>query len=101
MRRELTRQGIPESRLHLEEESASTAENFACSRELLRELGLDPATARVAVITSDFHVFRACMIARRAGLTTFGVPARTDWALLNANYYVREFFALGKTLLFD
>ena len=41
------------------------------------------------------------MIARRAGLTTFSVPARTDWVLLNANYYVREFFALGKTLLFD
>ena len=56
---------------------------------------------RIAVITSDFHVFRAQMIARRAGLTTFGVPARTDWVLLNANYYVREFFALGKTLLFD
>ena len=101
MRRELTRQGIPESRLHLEEKSTSTAENFACSRELLRELDLDPATARIAVITSDFHVFRACMIARRAGLTTFSVPARTDWVLLNANYYVREFFALGKTLLFD
>lgn len=101
MRRELTRQGIPESRLHLEEKSTSTAENFACSRELLRELDLDPATARIAVITSDFHVFRASMIARRVGLTTFSVPARTDWVLLNANYYVREFFALGKTLLFD
>ena len=101
MRRELTRQGIPESRLHLEEKSTSTAENFACSRELLRELDLDPATARIAVITSDFHVFRASMIARRAGITTFSVPARTDWVLLNANYYVREFFALGKTLLFD
>ena len=65
------------------------------------ELGLDAKTAALAVITSDFHCFRAHLIAQRAGLAVFDIPARTDWVLLNANYYVREFFALGKTLLFD
>ena len=101
MRRALVREGIDESRLYLEEESTSTAENFACSKKLLPELGLDPKTATLAVITSDFHCFRAHLIARRAGLAVFDIPARTDWPLLNANYYVREFFALGKTLLLD
>lgn len=101
MRRELVKRGIPESQLHLEEESTSTAENFTYSRRLLPELGLDAKTAALAVITSDFHCFRAHLIAQRAGLAVFDIPARTDWVLLNANYYVREFFALGKTLLFD
>ena len=101
MRRELVKRGIPESQLHLEEESTSTVENFTYSRRLLPELGLDAKTATLAVITSDFHCFRAHLIAQRAGLAVFDIPARTDWVLLNANYYVREFFALGKTLLFD
>ena len=101
MRRELVRRGIPDSRLHLEEESTSTAENFAYSVEVLRRLGLDPATATVAVVTNGFHCFRAHLIAQRAGLAIVDVPARTDWPLLEANYYVREFFALGKTLLLD
>ena len=99
MRRELVRRGIPQERLLLEERSTSTAENFAYSKELLEELGLSGTT--VAVITSDFHCFRAHLIAQRAGLSVIDIPAESPYALLNANYYVREAFALGKTLIFD
>ena len=101
MRRQLTAMGIGESRLLLEERSTSTAENFAFSKELLRQAGIDPETAVVAVVTNDFHCFRAHLIAQREGLTVLDVPAEVPWLLLNANYYVREFFALGKTLIFD
>ena len=101
MRRQLTAMGIGESRLLLEERSTSTAENFAFSKELLRQAGIDPETAVVAVVTDDFHCFRAHLIAQREGLTVLDVPAEVPWLLLNANYYVREFFALGKTLIFD
>ncbi|MDY3692640.1 MAG: YdcF family protein [Dysosmobacter sp.] len=101
MRRQLTAMGIGESRLLLEERSTSTAENFAFSKEVLRQAGIDPETAVVAVVTNDFHCFRAHLIAQREGLTVLDVPAEVPWLLLNANYYVREFFALGKTLIFD
>ena len=101
MRRQLTAMGIGGSRLLLEERSTSTAENFAFSKELLRQAGIDPETAVVAVVTNDFHCFRAHLIAQREGLTVLDVPAEVPWLLLNANYYVREFFALGKTLIFD
>lgn len=101
MRRQLTAMGIGESRLLLEERSTSTAENFAFSKEVLRQAGIDPETAVVAVVTNDFHCFRAHLIAQREGLTVLDVPAEVSWLLLNANYYVREFFALGKTLIFD
>lgn len=85
----------------LEDRSTSTAENFAFSKALLQEHGIDTDTAVIAVVTSDFHCFRAHLIAQRADLTVIDVPAEVDWLLLNANYYVREFFALGKTLIFD
>ena len=101
MRRQLTAMGIGESRLLLEERSTSTAENFAFSKEVLRQAGIDPETAVVAVVTNDFHCFRAHLIAQREGLTVLDVPAEVPWLLLNVNYYVREFFALGKTLIFD
>ena len=101
MRRELTALGIDESRLLLENRSTSTVENFAFSKEVLRQAGIDPETAVVAVVTNDFHCFRAHLIAQRQGLTVLDIPAEVPWLLLNANYYVREFFALGKTLIFD
>ena len=101
MRRGLTARGIEESRLLLEERSTSTAENFTFSKEVLRQAGIDPETAVVAVVTNDFHCFRAHLIAQRQGLTVLDIPAEVPWLLLNANYYVREFFALGKTLIFD
>ena len=101
MRRGLMARGAGEARLLLEENSTSTAENFAFSKELLQANGIDTDTAVIAVVTSDFHCFRAHLIAQRAGLTVIDVPAEVDWLLLNANYYIREFFALGKTLIFD
>jgi len=101
MGRALRSAGVPEERLLLEEQSASTAENFAYSKQLLQDRGVDTDTAVIAVVTSDFHCFRAHLIAQRAGLQVIDIPAEVGWPLLNANYYVREFFALGKTLLFD
>lgn len=97
----LTERGIDPDRLILEETSTSTAENFLYSRDLLEENGVDTANAAVAVVTNDFHAFRAHLIARRAGLNVFDVPAKLPWAWLSVNYYVREAFALVKTVLFD
>lgn len=62
---------------------------------------METDTAVIAVVTSDFHCFRAHLIAGRVGLATFDLPAEVPWRLLSMNYYVREFFALGKTLIFD
>lgn len=87
--------------LLLEDRSTSTAENFRFSRALLEEQGLDTDTAVIAVVTNDFHCFRARMIAQRQGLRTIDVPAELPWWWLTANYYLREAFAVVKTALFD
>ena len=102
MRRALwTEDGAENARLLLEERSTNTAENFRFSKALLEERGLDTETAVVAVVTNDFHCFRAHMIAQKQGLRTIDVPAELPWWWLTANYYLREAFAVVKTALFD
>lgn len=102
MRRALwTEDEAENARLLLEERSTNTAENFRFSKELLEERGLDTETAVIAVVTNDFHCFRAHMIARKQGLRTIDVPAELPWWWLTANYYLREAFAVVKTALLD
>ena len=102
MRRALWKEDRAENaRLLLEERSTNTAENFRFPKALLEERGLDTGRATIAVVTNDFHCFRAHMIARRQGLKTIDVPAELPWWWLTANYYLREAFAVVKTSLFD
>ena len=100
MRRGLIALGIGADRLWLEDQSANTAENFAFSAELLKKQGVD-LSQPLAVVTNDFHLFRAKLLARKMGISDpVGVPANLPW-WLDGNYYVREAFASVKTLLFD
>lgn len=98
----LTAHGVDGGRLILEDQASDTAENFAFSRELLVERGIDPSHDRVAVVTNDFHIARSRLIAARQGYGyAFGVPARLPWRHLEINYYLREAFAMVKTFFFD
>ena len=90
-----------DSRLLPEPRATSTAENFRYACEVLREAGIDPQAARVAFVTNDFHIYGANLIAERMGLDAFGVPAELPWWWVNLTCYVREAFALVKTLIFD
>lgn len=98
----LTEQGVDGERLILEEQASNTAENFAFSGELLRQAGIDPALDTVAVVTNDFHIARARLLAAKKGYGfTVGVPAELPWLHLEVNYYLREAFAMVKSALFD
>ena len=81
MERYLIERGIPKDRIIKEERSTSTAENFAFSKILLDErLGEEYS---VAYVTNDFHIFRAGMIARNAGLENITyVHSSTVWYLV-------------------
>ena len=86
----------------LEETATTTAENFAFSRDLLTEMGVDPSTDTVAVVTNDFHIARAKLLAARNGYGhAAGVPAELPWVHLQINYYLREAFAMVKSFLLD
>ena len=98
----LTARGVDPARLIMEEQAGNTAENFAFSKELLEEQGIDPAENLVAVVTNDFHIARSRLIAARQGYGhSFGVPAKLPWRHLEVNYYLRESFAMVKTWIFD
>lgn len=99
MENALTARGISSDRLYLEERSTTTAENFQYSEKLLKDRGISPAEKKVAVITSDFHLCRAEYLAKKTGMQTEGVAAKTPHWWLSMNYYAREVFALGDTVL--
>lgn len=97
----LAARGVPADRLILEERAASTVENFEFSKGLLEARGVDVEGGTVAIVTNDFHIARAELVAERQGYGgAIGVPAKLPWRHLAANYYLREAFAVVKTVLF-
>lgn len=93
MKRYLVEQGVPEGQLLLEERSASTLENLVFSKELIGERS---RTARIGILTSNFHLYRAQMIARKQGLVqTWGIASESD-RLLFFHFSFRDALALLK-----
>lgn len=76
--------GVPADRIVVEDQAASTEENFAFSKQLL-DARLAPGY-RVAFVTDEFHVYRAGRIAAAAGLPATHVSSRTPWYFWGANF---------------
>lgn len=70
MAKELERHGVPEGAIVRERLSMTTEENARFVAELLARRGRSRAT----VVTSDWHLARALMLFRRAGVDVDGVP---------------------------
>ncbi len=84
----LVEKGIAPDRIYVEDQSTSTFENVRLSHEVIKQHGL---STEVAVVTQEFHQFRAQQFVKRAGLTVSGaVTAYTPWYLL-ASYWIRDF----------
>ena len=98
MYRELTQMGIDPSRLLLEEMSTSTMENLTFSMDLL-ESNTGSRPTRIAIVSSEYHIFRAGLFAKELGLESVGIPAKTSWITLRINYYLREIVAVWKYLI--
>lgn len=71
MARMLAALGVPKRVLIWEDQSRDTMENCRNAAALLG------GTGRVLVVTSDYHLRRAVMTARRAGLRADGLAAKT------------------------
>ncbi len=83
--------GIDPSRIMEEDQSSSTEENMEFSAVLLRETGWGNT---VAVVTDEYHQYRAACLARDAGLEAYAVCARTPWYIFPA-CYAREILAIS------
>lgn len=100
MYNELVELGADPQRIWMEPEATSTLENLRFSLDLIEErTGTRPHKA--AIVSSEYHLHRAEMLAKELGLDAELVPAHTSYPILRANYYLREIFAVWYYSLFS
>ena len=90
MYRWLVGKGIDASRIYKEDKSTSTEENIAFSKLVIEENDL---FQKIVIVTNEYHIYRAGMIADEEGLVWGAKPAGSAWWLF-PTYYVRELYAI-------
>ncbi len=90
MKRYLMEHGVPEERIIEEDRSTDTFENMKFSKEKILERCPD---AKIAFSTTNYHVFRSGLFARRVKMRAVGIGAKTKWYFW-PNASVREFIGL-------
>ncbi len=90
MKRYLTAHGVPTERIIEEDRSTNTFENMKFSKEKIWEIRPD---AKIAFATTNYHVFRSGLFARRVKMRAVGMGAKTKWYFW-PNAAVREFVGL-------
>ena len=90
MKRYLTERGIPEDRVLEENRSTNTFENMKFSQEIIQSINPD---GNIAFSTTNYHVFRSGIFARRVKMRAIGMGAKTKWYFW-PNAAVREFAGL-------
>ncbi len=86
---ELTRLGIAPERIWMEDKATSTWENLHFSLDLIQEkTGARPQ--KLAVLSSEYHLYRASLFADACGVEFVGVPAQTSLITVKINHFLRE-----------
>jgi len=100
MRQYLINKNIDEARIIKEDRSSDTFQNLIFSREIIEQKNLNSAS--IIIVTSEFHIPRAIMIAERVfdNAQIYAVQAETPFMLFSAGI-TREFFAFVKSFIFD
>ncbi|MGM9662071.1 MAG: YdcF family protein [Oscillospiraceae bacterium] len=94
----LTAHGVAAERILLEEQASDTEENIAFSLALLKAHGVD-VTDNIAVVSSDYHLCRAALLWGAPNMVPVAAHMPARFWPLTVNYYVREAFGVGYTLL--
>lgn len=99
MKKYLVERGVEEKFIITEDKSTNTKENLQFTKELLeKQNGKD--NFKIALVTNNFHMFRAKLIAKSCGFKVYGQPAPLHPLLVPA-YYIREYMAVIKSAIFD
>lgn len=96
MYRYLTNKGIAPERIIQEDQATSTRENLSYSMALI---GSEHASS-VGIVSSEYHLCRAGMMARELGLDPVMIPAHTTRLSLRVNYFLREIAAVWYYMIF-
>ena len=87
----LCEKGIDPERIIMEDKATSTYENLKFSREIINARS-DNAT--IAVVSSEYHLCRAKLIAKTLDMDIHTVPAHTTYFSIKLNYFIREAFGV-------
>jgi uncharacterized SAM-binding protein YcdF (DUF218 family) len=93
MKRFLVEHGIAAERILEEKRSRNTAENILFSKELM-------SSNQAVLVTNDFHVLRARLLAKRADLQVQTLAAPTPESV-KVKLFMREYVAIVKSWLLD
>ena len=89
MHDELVKLGIDESRIWMEDKATSTDENMRFTLDLIEEkTGTRPE--KLAILSSEYHLYRSSLMAKKLGIEFVGVPAKTSRLSQLVNHAMRE-----------
>ena len=81
--------GIDPNRVWMEDKATNTYENIQLSLELIAEkTGQHPK--KLGVVSSEYHLFRASLFTKDAGVEFVGIPAHTSRPGQLINHFMRE-----------
>ena len=86
---ELTNLGIDGNRIWTEDRAESTWENIRYSLDLI-EARTGTRPTRLGVLSSEYHLFRASLFAKKNGVEFVGIPAKTSRLSQKINHFMRE-----------
>ena len=95
MERYLVSRNIPKERIIIEDQADNTHENMIFSYDIIKERG----GGSIAVISSDYHIYRSRRLAENAGFSPVMISAGTSLPVLFLTCFLREAFALVKAHL--
>ncbi|MGX7420356.1 YdcF family protein [Carnobacterium gallinarum] len=88
----LVKKGIAAERIKEESQSTNTKENLKNAKKMA-DLG------KTVIVTSDFHLYRGLLLAKREDITASGLPA-VSRSSATFKSYLRELIALPYGILF-
>lgn len=86
----LKTRGAEDYEVFPEKKSVNTDENFRLSKQIIDELHPD---AKIAFATTNYHMLRSGILARKAGIDAQGIAGDTKWYFW-PNGFIREFFGI-------
>lgn len=92
--------GVEKERIITEDKSTSTKENIKNSLEIMKKKGAELKEG-VAIVSSEYHMYRAKEIAEDLGVKAYGIAAETGIETVKVNYFIREAFGAVYNMLFS
>lgn len=99
MRRYLEDKGIFSERIIIEDKSTNTKQNLEFSFKTARMKGAAEESSFL-IVSSDYHLYRAKLLAKRIGFSADVLPSKVPPSVKIVSW-IREYLALGKSMVFD